>query len=308
MTKTLALMILLLAAGALWRYLDNGRLYSGQCRQWMTRWVYRVFLPALVLKVLWHTPISMESVRITITAITGVIAGLALGFAGSRWLHCDRRTCGAMVLACAFPNVTYMGLPVLEATFGPWARRIAIQYDLFATTPLLLTLGILTAAHFSNRRDSTPRPLQELLRVPAIWAAVAGVALQQSGMTAPVVITQVLEGLSKLVTPMMLLAIGLSLNRPRRSDDGQLALLVAVIIQLVLLPALAFVMTALTGLDGNVRQAVILEAAMPVMLLGIVICDRFGLNSAWYARTVTLTTLLSLLTLPLWFSLLQRWV
>lgn len=301
-------MITLLGAGALWRYLDRGRLYSVPARQWMTRWVYQLFLPALVLKVLWQTPVSMESVRITLTAVTGVIAGMALGFAGSRWLRCDRRTCGAMVLACAFPNVTYMGLPVLEATFGPWARRIAIQYDLFATTPLLLTLGILTAAHFSNRQDDKPSPLRELLRVPAIWAAVTGMALHQSGIDAPVMGMQVLEGLSKLVTPLMLLAIGLSLNRPSRHDDGQLAMAVAVIIQLVLLPLLAFLMTALTGLEGDVRQAVILEAAMPVMLLGIVICDRFGLNSAWYARTVTLTTLLSLASLPVWFSLLQRWV
>ena len=35
-----------------------------------------------------------------------------------------------MILAAGFPNVTYLGLPVLEQTFGSWARSVVIQIDL----------------------------------------------------------------------------------------------------------------------------------------------------------------------------------
>jgi predicted permease len=51
-----------------------------------------------------------------------------------------------------------------------------------------------------------------------------------------------------------------------------------------------------------VLAAVVMEAAMPSMVLGIVICDRFELDASLYAAAVTLTTALSLLTLPLWFG------
>ncbi len=54
------------------------------------------------------------------------------------------------------------------------------------------------------------------------------------------------------------------------------------------------------GLSGDTLAGAVLEAAMPSMVLGMVLCDRFGL----YAITVTLGTALSLLTLPLWFGLL----
>jgi hypothetical protein len=47
----------------------------------------------------------------------------------------------------------------------------------------------------------------------------------------------------------------------------------------------------------------VIEAAMPSMVLGLVFCDRYGLDTALYAAAVTLTTLLSLLTLPLWSGL-----
>jgi hypothetical protein len=38
------------------------------------------------------------------------------------------------------------------------------------------------------------------------------------------------------------------------------------------------------------------------MIIGLVLCDRYGLDTARYAITVTLTTAVSLLTLPLWFD------
>ena len=43
---------------------------------------------------------------------------------------------------------------------------------------------------------------------------------------------------------------------------------------------------------------------MPSMVLGIVFCDRYLLDSALYAMTVTVTTALSLITLPFWHGVL----
>jgi predicted permease len=41
---------------------------------------------------------------------------------------------------------------------------------------------------------------------------------------------------------------------------------------------------------------------MPSMVLGIVFCDRYGLDTALYAAAVTVTTALSLITLPFWYG------
>jgi predicted permease len=40
------------------------------------------------------------------------------------------------------------------------------------------------------------------------------------------------------------------------------------------------------------------------MVLGIVLCDRYALDSALYAAAVTITTAASLITLPLWHATL----
>ncbi len=71
-------------------------------------------------------------------------------------------------------------------------------------------------------------------------------------------------------------------------------------IQLVLLPLLALGLTAVIGPGGVERVGTVLEAAMPSMVLGIVLCDRYGLDARFYALAVTISTVLSLATLPLW--------
>lgn len=58
--------------------------------------------------------------------------------------------------------------------------------------------------------------------------------------------------------------------------------------------------------DAPHKAAAVMEMAMPSMVLGIVFCDRYRLDSALYAMAVTLTTLLSLFTLPFWYGVLMR--
>lgn len=44
---------------------------------------------------------------------------------------------------------------------------------------------------------------------------------------------------------------------------------------------------------------------MPSMVLGVVFCDRYALDTGLYGITVTLSTALNLFTLPLWYHSLS---
>jgi predicted permease len=107
------------------------------------------------------------------------------------------------------------------------------------------------------------------------------------------------------VVPLMLFSLGLGL-RWGAGWGGRLSLVAPVVlIQLLLMPLLVWGASDITGLGGAVRTAVVLEAAMPSMVLGIVLCDRYRLDSSLYAMTVTVSTALSIVTLPMWFNLLE---
>ncbi len=306
MLEVISQMGVLIGAGVVLKLLRPGGRDPELLRRGLTDIVYYLLLPALVLDALWRTDLGWDSARIAWLAAVGVVAALALAGMGCRLCRVPAPTRGALMLAAAFPNVTYLGIPVLEATFGPWARGVAIQYDLFACTPLLLTLGIITARRLGTADDNSANHsvLRPLLQVPALWAALLALSLNLSGVASPDVVSSLLRLLGNAVAPLMLIALGLGL-RWMGSDPQQLLRVAPVLlIQLLLMPLLVWGLALASGLDGKLLPPVVLEAAMPSMVLGMVICDRYGLDTPFYATAVTLSTALSMFTLPFWYRIL----
>ena len=294
----------LILCGVLWRWLTPLGLDADTLRRNLTGLVYALLLPSLVLVVLWRAPLDMDAIRITVVAASGVLFGLGLAWIWYRWRRPAAAATGALLLAAAFPNATYMGLPVLEASLGPWARSIAIQYDLFACTPLLLSLGVLIASHYGGVKERQ-HPLMALLRVPPLWAALIAVVLNLADAPLARGIEVTLDKLGGSVVPLMLFSLGLGLKWSSAWRQQIAQLMPVIAIQLILTPLVMWGLAGLIGLKGDQLVGTILEAAMPSMVLGIVLCDRYRLDSSLYAMAVTLTTALSLVSLPLWFELLR---
>jgi len=82
------------------------------------------------------------------------------------------------------------------------------------------------------------------------------------------------------------------------------SLIPVVVFSLILIPLVIYHAAGLIGMTGQLRAAVVMAAAMPSMVFGIVLCDRFNLDSTLYAAAVTVTTVLSMLTLPIWHGFL----
>ncbi len=307
MIEVLLQMGALIICGIVWRRVRPGKLEPMATRKVLTSLVYYLLLPALVLSVLWRADLGTGSLMIAGAAAVAVVIGMLVSLLICRACKTGSAQAGALILAATFPNATYLGLPVLEATFGPWARSIAIQYDLFACTPLLFTLGIWVAARLGTGDSSEPRGFAALLRIPALWAAMAAITLNVLAVPMPEVIKGFLQLLERGVVPLMLFSLGLSLEW--RQSGWRVLPMVApvVLIRMFVVPALVLAGLVMLGADmsGEVRAAIIMESAMPCMVLGLVICDQFNLDTALYAVAVTVTTALSLVTLPLWYGWLM---
>jgi malate permease and related proteins len=295
----------LIACGVAWSLLRPGGLDAGETRRVLTTLVYYLLLPALVLQVLWAAPLGLASMQIAAVAGLTVIAALAMTGLVCRTCRSSRATTGAMLLVAAWPNAVYLGLPVLDRLFGEPGRAVAIQFDLFAALPLLLTVGLLIARHYGDRESAAAHPLRGMVAVPSIWAALLAVFLNLSGTPIPVWLDEWLGVLAYGVAPLMLFSLGLALTFDRFRAGDAPALAAVTVIQLLLAPLVALGLAAGFRLDGVTGMATVLEAAMPAMVLGLVFCDRFGLDTRLYAAAVTLTTAVSLITLPLWFAFLQ---
>lgn len=307
MVAVMGQMAILIFAGVVWRIIKPGGLDADVLRMALTTLVFNLLMPAMVLLVLWQADIGLESVLIALFGCLVVLVGVILFVILTRFFDCTPRERGAAILAVAFPNVTYLGLPLLEQTFGPWTRSLVIQIDLFAVMPMALTLGVLVARRFGeDSLDRRASALGSLLRNPPLWAAVAAILLNQTGVAPPDWLLEPLERLSKAVIPLMLISLGLGLRLKswRWRNAGLSTAVIAT--RLLLVPLLGLGLGAVLGFNGDKLNALVLEAAMPSMLLGVVFCDRYKLDTAFYAMSVAVTTLCAALTLPLWHHQVQE--
>ncbi len=302
MFEALIQMAALILCGVVWRYLAPGGLDATSTRTALTGLVYYLFLPALVLLVLWQAPLGVDSFKIALVASVAILASLLVMNGLCSLYRMDGPTRGAALLAAAFPNATYLGLPVLEATLGKEARSIAIQYDLFACTPLLLTVGAWVAMRYGNV-PQTRLGISNLLKIPALWAALLAVILNSLAVPVPDGLRNWLQSLANGVVPLMLISLGLSLSVSREHFQSMHSILPVLGIKLIFMPAVVLVISTGLGMQGMLLQAVVLEAAMPSMVLGLVLCDRYGLNSVVYAAAVTISTAFSFITLAVWHGM-----
>lgn len=305
MNSTLIQMTLLIACGAGWRIIKPAGLLAEQVRPALTAVVYYLLLPAMVLEVLWSADIGVHSLQYTLLGTSSIVFAMVSIWLIGRVFKFEDKRLGAMILAAAFPNVTYLGLPVLEQTFGSWARSVAIQVDLFATAPMLFTIGIMVVRHYGEDHAESQKSVLSFLNAPPFWAAAVAVGLNLNGVIAPAWLSGVLQKLSAAVVPLMLFSLGLALSWRAVTVRNIPYVTPVILIKMVLMPLFAVALISHLNMEESYRAPAVLEMAMPSMVLGIVFCDRYRLDSSLYAMVVTVTTALSLLSLPFWHSQLM---
>ena len=215
-------------------------------------------------------------------------------------LRLDRLTLNSFLLVAMFTNSGNYALPVVLFAFGREALSFASVY--FVTNAILIyTVGVLIAA---AGRGSVWLALTRLLRVPAVYAVTAAVVVLSTHTIVPPVVMRPIGLLSDSAIPIMLLVLGMQLERAVL-PKYPLAVVAAVVLSLVVAPMIAFILTWLLGLTGAARQVAIIEASMPAAVMTTVLALEFDLDAAFSTSVVFFTTLLSPITLVLLIAYLR---
>ncbi len=304
MISTLLQMALIIACGAVWRTLQPAGLNAQQTRLVVTSVVYYFLLPALILEVLWQATLGLESLQYSFLAISSTVFAIVCSWIIGRLMRFQAAQMGTIILAAAFANVTFLGLPVLEQLFGPSSRSVVIQIDLFAISPFLYTFGIALVRHYGSEQQQGSQSVLGFLNAPPFWAALLAVILNLNHVPAPIWLTAVLIKLSAAVVPLMLFSLGLALSWKSIQWQQLSYVLPVVLIKLLIMPGFAFAIVPQLTLTAPNQAVAVIDLAMPSMLMGIVLCDRYRLDSALYAMLVSITTLLSVFTLPFWYRMI----
>ena len=199
--------------------------------------------------------------------------------------------------ACVFSNAAYMGFPLISALFGSEGLLYASAY-VTVFNILLWTMGYGMVSGSSSPKEVA----KSLLRTPVLYAMVAGLAIYLLQIPVPALIAQPLELLSNMNTPLSMLITGILIATGDLKQivcDRHIWKLAAV--RMLLIPAVCLAAFAVLGLlrFGMSAQVVLLLECCPAAAITSVFAVQFGHDEQFAAGCVVLTTLLSIVTLPL---------
>ena len=300
-------LVILIGAGGLWRRF-HPETSPKLLRSHLNALAINLFLPALIFAA--AASARIDSALLTVPLVSG-LSTLAAGLLLYLALYRSRlgagmadKTRASLMLCGMFGNVLLIGYPVLGFLYGPAGGRYAVFTDVLSFTPVVWTLGVWIATRLGARDTGGPlHPVTRiLLRLPPLWAFVAGVLLNLSGLEAAP-LAEAARMVGQAAIPVLLFVLGLAIPWGRLRPSR--AVLAVVAVKLAVMPLIAFGLASLFA-DGLREQhhAGIMEAAMPSMTTAVLLADRFHLDTETVALMIGWSTLLFGLLLPVWVRLM----
>ena len=260
--------------------------------QALSRVVFYIFSPCLVFDLLTSNELGNGDIlKMASFALIQMSLVTLLAWVIGRGLRFERPLLVAVLLGAMLPNAGNYGLSVNLFAFGEQGLAYASLY--FITSAMMAnTVGVYIA---SLGRSSYKEALLGLLRVPTIYAVGLALVFIRFGWALPVPIARPVEIFSNAAIPTMLVLLGLQLGRAEWNGKA-VGLATANGLRLVVSPLVALGVSALFGLQGTMRQAGVLEAAMPTAVMATVLATEFEVEPAFVTAVVFTSTLLSPLT------------
>jgi malate permease and related proteins len=269
--------------------------------QTVSRLTFHALAPAFVFNTLANSTAESAQVgRMTLFYVLVALSAATMARLAAIPLRLDRRALSAFLLVVVCSNSGNYGLPVTLLAFGREALTFASVYFI-ASSIFSYTGGVMLAA--SGRR-SIRAAVAGVARVPAVYGAAAAALTLTLGIRLPVPVMAPISLLSEAAVPMMILVLGMQLERAARPRQP-LVVAAAVVISLILTPLVAMGVAHLVGLRGAAFQAGVLQASMPTAVITTILAVEFDVHPDFVTSVVFASTLLSPVTVTLMIAYLQ---
>ncbi len=261
--------------------------------QTLSRTAYFLLIPCFVFDMLSKMDIQMSVAGqiILYATLTHVLVAV-LAFLTAKILKRSRQTTAAFVIIATFGNIGNLGLSLIDFGLGPDSR---VPVTIYFVTIVLVAFVICVGAA-SWARESGLKAVLAVFKTPALIAMIPALFFCSTDVSPPLFVERITELLGRATIPMMLLILGVQLSG---IDEFKFStdVVIASLIRLIAAPLIAFGLAAFFSLSPVEIRTGILEAGMPVAVLGSIIAIEHDIVPAFVTTAVLFSTLLSLVTL-----------
>lgn len=286
--------------------------FTVELNQKLTRLLLDVTLPLLIISSVMNTDVDVSGAKIGSVFLISFCMYGALSIVSIiviKLLRFPKSQQGLYMFMHTFANTAFMGFPIINAVFGSEAMIYTAILNIFFNL-FVFTVGIMMV-NYDEKMEGGIRALGSLLDTKSLIStgtigSLLAIVIYFLPVTFPEVITGVCHSIGGLTSPLAMLLIGATLSRiPVNNIFNDWRVYLFTIVKQIVVPVLAWPLMKLVIADDLIRSVMFILFLMPVANAAVLFATRFEKDEELAAKTVFVTTLISIATIPGVLSLLH---
>lgn len=193
-----------------------------------------------------------------------------------------------------YSNCGFMAIPLLSASLGPDGVFYGSSY-LATFTIIYWTMGVYTLTE-----DKKDLSLKSIFINPGIIGSAFAISFFVFGFKLPPLVSDTVDNLAAMNTPLSMIVLGTYLAKIKLSDTFKNKLLyMAVAMRLFIIPLITLLIIMVFPINDVAGKAILIAAACPAAAVTSLFASNYGLDATFGSEIVSISTLLSIGTIPL---------
>ena len=199
-------------------------------------------------------------------------------------------------------NSGFLGYPVAEGVYG----SLGLFYASVFLIPLRMVMWSVGTSYFMASHMSRRQVLKKVLTHPCLIGVYIGILIMVTQVRLPGFLTMTIRYIGNCNAAVTMFIIGTILaDVPLLTIFNRDSFLYSVL-RLLLLPALAWGVSAALHLDAVATGIAVLMTGMPAGATTAIFAARYGSDAPFATKLTVLSTLLSMFTILFWCALLPE--
>jgi len=251
----------------------------------------KVVTPAVII-ISFNIPFSWLTLQDIFMSFGLAMGSILIGVVVARIIYRD--THRIEQFAVIFSNVGFFGIPLVTGLLG-------LEYVLYLSSYILaFNLLVWTLGMYLVTGKRSAMRLDAFLKTPAFISLILGLLIFLSPLKLSGFVAQSFSSLGAINTPLAMLIVGTYLAKsPINTIFTSTKAYGVVILRLILVPLITLAsLTLLSSIRIELRLVILIAASAPSAAMLAIFSQLYGDDYAYGARLISLTTLLSMISIP----------
>lgn len=280
------------------------KLLSDDSLREMNNVVFRVFLPTLLFSNIYKTDFStISSFNLLWYAVLSLLVMVSFYLLIIPHLEQDNKKRGVLVQGICRSNFIFFGMPMAATIYGGTSAGIA-SLMVGIVVPLINVLSVITLEYFRGTRPSVKKIFRGIVLNPIVIGGALGLMFTITNTRLPKSLEAFIFEIADIATPLALVILGASVTFSSVKINRK-PLVIGILNRLVIVPAVGITIAIFVGFRGLELILLMAMYASPAAVSSYTMAQQMDGDAELAGQIVVFTTVLSLITLFLWISLLM---